>query len=126
MAKRKKYQIGGRTDEFYYGEETEGRDIGIDPDLDRGAGNAGNITPPPITPPPGGGNDGGDGGNGGGGFEQTNTEKVLEYAGREGVSELEAPTIKSKRVDASVGAAGTKARNFGWSVEIQAGASTSV
>ena len=52
MAKRKKYQIGGRTDEFYYGEETEGKDIGIDPDLDLNIGNADDVTFGNITPPP--------------------------------------------------------------------------
>ena len=39
---------------------------------------------------------------------------------------LEAPTTRSNRVAASVGAAGTKEKNRGWSTEIQAGASTSV
>jgi len=80
MAKRKKYQIGGRTDEFYYGEETEGKDIGIDPDLDLNIGNAddvtfGNITPPPP-PPPGGGS-------------PDLTDQVLEFAGKEGASNLD-------------------------------------
>jgi len=84
MAKRKKKYNGGRTDEFYYGEETEGRDIGIDPNLDLGTVN---ITPPP----PGGGNGGDDGGNGGNGGDDGGnggspdlTTQVLQFAGREG------------------------------------------
>ena len=38
---------------------------------------------------------------------------------------LDAPTTRSKRIDASVGAAGTNERNRGWSTEMQAGANTS-
>ena len=38
---------------------------------------------------------------------------------------LDAPTTRSNRIDASVGAAGTNDRNRGWSTEMHAGASTS-
>src|SRR6478735_32123 len=38
---------------------------------------------------------------------------------------LDAPTTRSNRTDASVGAAGTNDRNRGWSTEMHAGASTS-
>ena len=39
---------------------------------------------------------------------------------------LDAPTTRSNRIDASVGAAGTNDRCRGWSVEMHAGASTSL
>ena len=39
---------------------------------------------------------------------------------------LDAPTTRSNRIDASVGAAGTNDRNRGWSTEMHAGARTSV
>ena len=39
---------------------------------------------------------------------------------------LDAPTTRSNRIDASVGAAGTNERWRGWSVEMHAGASTSL
>ena len=39
---------------------------------------------------------------------------------------LHAPTTRSKRMLASVGAAGTKDKNRGWSTEMHAGASTSL
>src|SRR5262245_21554868 len=38
---------------------------------------------------------------------------------------LDAPTTRSNRIDASVGAAGTNDRKRGWSTEMHAGASTS-
>ena len=38
---------------------------------------------------------------------------------------LDAPTTRSNRIDASVGAAGTNDRNRGWSTEMHAGPSTS-
>ena len=38
---------------------------------------------------------------------------------------LDAPTTRSNRIAASVGAAGTNDRNRGWSTEMQAGPSTS-
>src|SRR5690242_16474234 len=38
---------------------------------------------------------------------------------------LDAPTTRSKRIAASVGAAGTNERNLGWSTEMHAGARTS-
>ena len=38
---------------------------------------------------------------------------------------LDAPTTRSKRIAASVGAAGTKDKNRGWSIEMLAGPSTS-
>ncbi len=38
---------------------------------------------------------------------------------------LDAPTTRSNRIDASVGAAGTNDKKRGWSTEMHAGASTS-
>ena len=38
---------------------------------------------------------------------------------------LDAPTTRSNRIDASVGAAGTNDKNRGWSMEMLAGPSTS-
>ena len=38
---------------------------------------------------------------------------------------LDAPTTRSNRIDASVGAAGTNDKNRGWSIEMLAGPSTS-
>ena len=38
---------------------------------------------------------------------------------------LEAPTTRSNRIDASVGAAGTNDKKRGWSTEMHAGANTS-